>query len=122
MTEPYLLSVASLAGGPICVASEDGQRVYREIAARLEKKERVILSFAGVDRLTTAFLNAAIGQLYNEFTEDVIRRLLMVSDLDAVSSDLLRRVVVRAKEFFKDPARINFARKNILIEDDDAES
>jgi hypothetical protein len=94
------IEVSALIGSPFCVASEDGARVYYAIYEHLHRNEPVEVSFAGVRRLTTAFLNAAIGQAYNEFSEDHIREYLHVSDLDEKGLSLLKQVVDRAKIFF----------------------
>jgi hypothetical protein len=94
------IEVLTLIGSPFCVASEDGARLYEAIYAQLRQDELVEVSFAGVRRLTTAFLNAAIGQAYNEFSEDHIRNHLRVSDLDEKGLSLLKQVVDRAKLFF----------------------
>ena len=56
-------------GAPLCVASNDGQKVYDRIAAALKADQHVALSFHEVTTLTDAFLNAAVGQLYGTFSE-----------------------------------------------------
>ena len=94
------IEVLTLVGSPFCVASEDGARLYDAIYQRLHQDQTVEVSFSGVRRLTTAFLNAAIGQAYNEFSEDQIRKHLRVSDLDEKGLSLLKQVVDRAKIFF----------------------
>jgi uncharacterized protein DUF4325 len=94
------IEVANLIGTPFCVASEDGARLYDAIFQQLKANQPVEVSFLGVTRLTTAFLNAGIGQAYNEFTEDHIRNYLRVSNIDEKGTSLLRQVVQRAKVFF----------------------
>ena len=44
-------------------------------------------------RLTSAFLNAAIGQLYGTFSEGQIRSQLKVEDVEPDDLALLKRVV-----------------------------
>ena len=65
----------------------------------------VEVSFAGVTRLTTAFLNAAIGQAYGEFSADEIREYLRVSGLDQQDLSLMQKVVDRAITFFANQKR-----------------
>ena len=57
------LSVTTEAGTAICVAVEDGHKLHNAIAEGLSAGVPVVVSFAGVKRLTTAFLNVAFGQL-----------------------------------------------------------
>ena len=97
------LSVFEIVGSPFCVASDDGQKVYERLAAALRAGHGVRLSFHNVAIVTSAFLNAAIGQLYGEFDEALIRSRLQASDIAPDDVMLLRRVVETAKQYFADP-------------------
>lgn len=99
------IDVAETVGSHLCVASEDGHKVHDRLAGFLQKPETVTVSFRGVRRLTTAFLNAAIGQLYNEFTEEHVRRHVQIAHIDDQSLRLLKKVVDRAKVFYKSQSR-----------------
>jgi hypothetical protein len=59
--------------------------------------------------LTSAFLNAAIGQLYGEFDEKEIRALLTVANIQPDDLALLKRVVDTAKLYFSDPQQFEIA-------------
>lgn len=98
-------SVFEIVGSELCVASSDGQRVYERIATALKERHNVTLSFYGITTLTAVFLNTAIGQLYGEFSEEKIRALLKVQDMQSVDLVLLKRVVETAKQYFKDQQR-----------------
>jgi hypothetical protein len=101
------VSLARIVDSPFCVSIEDGQKVYDLIVTALQRREQVQVSFAGVERLTTAFLNAAIGQLYDNFSDDEIRRFLL--PVEGASQEQLRllvRVVDNAKKFFANPSRL----------------
>ena len=103
------LSVYEIVGSALCVASDDGQKVYDRIEAALKEGRSVALSFRNVTSLTSAFLNAAIGQLYGSFDEEQIRARLKVQNMEADDRALLKRVVDTAKEYFKDPHRFDQA-------------
>jgi hypothetical protein len=113
------LSIFEVVGSPLCVASGDGQKVYDRLAAALKEGWRVILSFHNVSTLTSAFLNAAIGQLYGVFSEEQIRSLLKVQDIQPDDLALLKRVVETAKQYFKDPQRFDQAVRETLGGDGD---
>ena len=81
MSEDIRISMFEIVGGSLCVASRDGQKIYDRIAAALKADRHVALSFHKVTTLTAAFLNAAIGQLYGTFSEE-IRSLLKVKDME----------------------------------------
>jgi aspartokinase len=98
-----LVELARVVGGSSCVSSDDGHAVYQRIARSLAAQSEVVISFAGIEDVTTAFLNAAIGKLYGEFSEADIRALLRVENAEPDHLALLKRVVDRAKDFFRDP-------------------
>lgn len=107
MPEDIQISMFEVVGGPLCVASNDGQKIYDRIAAALKADRSVALSFRKVTTLTAAFLNAAIGQLYGTFSEEQIRSRLKVKDVEPVDLALLKRVVDTAKLYFKSPQRVD---------------
>jgi hypothetical protein len=103
-----------IVGSPLCVASADGQKVFERIAAALKERKSVTVSFRNVTSLTSAFLNAAIGQLYGSFSQEEIRAQLKVKDMTSADLALLKRVVETAKEYFKDPKRFKKAEQTAL--------
>ena len=115
------LSIFEIVGSPLCVASSDGQKVYDRLAAALKEGRGVTLSFHNITTLTSAFLNTAIGQLYGTFSEEQIRSLLKVQDMQSDDLALLKRVVETAKQYFKDPQKFDQAvRETLGDESDDA--
>ena len=110
--------LAEVVGSPFCVSVEDGNRVHERIAAALDKKLPVEISFDGVTRLTTAFLNAAVGQLYNEYAEDEIRKSLSVGTATQDDLKLLKKIIDNAKLFFQDREGYNAVLKDELGSDE----
>ena len=105
MPEDIRISMFEIVGGSLCVASSDGQKIYDRLAAALKADRHVIISFHKVTTLTAAFLNAAIGQLYGTFSEEQIRSLLKVGNVESDDLALLKRVVDNAKRYFNNPQR-----------------
>src|SRR5271157_5626168 len=100
MSQGINLSVFEIVGSPLCVASDDGQNVYDRISAALKEGRKVSISFLNITSITSAFLNAAIGQLYGEFSEEAIRANLQVADMAQDDLALIKRVVDTAKAYF----------------------
>jgi hypothetical protein len=119
MDKPITLKIYEIVGSEFCVAADDGQKIYEQLALALQKNLRVQLSFINVTRLTSAFLNVAIGQLYGEFPNDLIQANLSVINMEADDRELLKRVIETAKVYFKDPIRFDRIRTNILGEKTD---
>ena len=102
-TEPISVRVFDIVGGPLGVSVNDGQRLYDKIFPLLGVGTPVVLSFKDVDTIITAFLNAAVGQLYREFSEDRIRQLLTVADLDPDGAEMVNQVFENAKRYYSNP-------------------
>ena len=123
MSEDIGIFIFEVVGSPLCVASSDGQKVYDRIAAALKADRSITLSFHNVTTLTSAFLNSAIGQLYEAFSEEQIRSRLKVEDMEQDDLALLKRVVDNAKLYFKDPQRFDqIVQETLEDEDDDPHS
>ena len=84
MTREITVRVFDIIGGPLCVSTCDGQRLYDEIAPLLRTGTPVVLSFERIEIVIAAFLDAAVGQLYGELPDESIRALLSfaISDDD----------------------------------------
>jgi hypothetical protein len=121
MNKDVHISIFEVVGSPLCVASGDGELVYERVKTALGQGKAVSLSFHNVSTLTSAFLNAAIGQLYGQFSEHEIRKLVSVEDMAPDDLALLKRVVDTAKEYFKDPVKFDAAVREALEEGDDGE-
>ena len=102
MPDKFSFQVYGIVDGSLCVATEDGQKVFDQIVPFLQRGHSVELSFLNVDIMTTAFLNAAIGQLYGQFDEKTIESLLTVQDLLPEDEPLLALVKESAKRYFED--------------------
>ena len=114
--EKVTINVFNTVGDSFCVEAEDGQKVFFLIKKALNEDKKVAVSFLNVELLTTAFLNTAIGQLYNHFSEEDIRERLTVEDLSKSGAVSLKRVVDTAKLYYKNPDSLEQSIKDILGE------
>ena len=111
MSNPVTVRIFDIVGGSLCVSADDGQRVHDKIAPLLREGQKIALSFEQVETLISAFLNAAVGQLYGEFPEERIRELVTVRDIGEDDLAILKRVVDNAKAYFKAPKAFDEAWK-----------
>lgn len=114
MNDPVLLRVFDVVAGPRCVDTADGQRVHDKIAPLLQKDTKVVLSFAGITMVITAFLNAAVGQLYGEFPEEKVDKLVEVRDLLPVFQTTLDKSREWSKAYFRDPEKLKRSIQEVL--------
>ncbi|MGA2175558.1 MAG: STAS-like domain-containing protein [Verrucomicrobiota bacterium] len=114
MSEPILLRVYDVVAGDRCVDTADAQRVHDKIAPLLRNDTGVVLSFDGITMVITAFLNAAIGQLYGEFPEEKVDRLVEVRDLLPVFKTTRDKSREWSKAYFRDPERIKRSIQEVM--------
>ncbi|ODS34760.1 MAG: hypothetical protein SCARUB_00020 [Candidatus Scalindua rubra] len=97
-------------GSSAAVSTDDGELLFERVIKALENDVRVILDFNNIELITSTFLNAAIGQLYSKYDSPFLRNHLKVNNLSNEDLNLLKKVVDRAKDYFKDKERME---KNI---------
>ena len=85
------------------IRDEQDKKDFELILKAFKENQKVHLSFQNIEMLTTAFLNTSVGQLYKDHSEDYIKANLSVSDLTESGKVALKRVVITAKLYYKDP-------------------
>lgn len=82
------------------VSTDNGDLIYKKVIEIIEENNRVELDFKGITMMTTAFLNAAIGQLYSKYTGDQLNKLLKLNNVADDDKILFKKVIDRAKQYF----------------------
>lgn len=109
------INIFEQIGSSAAVSSEDGELLFGKITKGLEEKDvLLILDWTNITLITSTFLNAAIGQLYSKYDSAFLRKRLRVENLSKEDLELLKRVVKRAKEYFKDKKKIESSIKEVL--------
>jgi hypothetical protein len=111
------IDVYNLVGSQLCVASDDGEKVYTLIKKALDEDKSLVISFRNISMITSAFLNAAIGQLYRDFQESVIEEKIRFTDIDPDDDEIVKKVKSTAKLFYENPERMEQSIREILGED-----
>lgn len=112
------INIFSIVGQKDCTLPEDGDKVFKVIQKALGENKKALISFKNIEKLTTAFLNNAIGKLYGEFEESKLKDSLSVEDISESGKVRLKRVVTNAKNYFKHPGKMKESIREILGEDD----
>jgi Icc-related predicted phosphoesterase len=113
------IDIFNIVGQKDCTLPEDGDKVFNSLKRALEENKKIVISFQNVEKLTTAFLNNAIGKLYKDFEEDKIKQSLSVENITESGKVRLKRVVTNAKNYFRNPDKMRESIKEILGEEDE---
>lgn len=105
------LKVSEVTGSKICVSSAHGSLLYEKIKEVWSTGRTVVLDFAGVDLLISAFLNAAVGRLVEGSTAAAVRERLRFENLVEEDAELIQHVLENAEAFYADPERFERALK-----------
>ena len=77
---------------------EKGKIVLEKIKQFVEMKEtQIILDFAGIELVNTAFLNDAIGRLFNKEEFDLLKNTVKIANIDNSVLELLRETISLAR-------------------------
>lgn len=97
-------SMISLQQG---VTPDEGKPICDKIKDYFNQGEVVELNFAGVKLMTTAFLNVAIGDLYGEFSSEVLKEKLKIVNISDDDARRIKKVTDTAKLFYADKESFN---------------
>jgi hypothetical protein len=114
--ESYRIDVFNIAGGEFCIEADEGQKLYNTIIKALNGNRKVILSFKNVTRITTAFLNSAVGQLFKDHTEEELMDKISYEDISEVDKMRVRRVYKNAELYYENPEAMKKTIEDILGE------
>lgn len=85
------------------VTPEEGQPISERIHASIKAGIPVVLDFADMQLITTAFLNVVIGTLYKDFRSEELKKLLTFENLTEGIAMRIKRVTDNAKLFYENP-------------------
>ncbi len=102
MSTAHEINVHAILGSDAALTPNAGDKIYSLIIQEIEKSSPVSVNFEGIEYMTTAFLNAAIGQLYSKFTSEELNTFLSIRNISHNDVKLLSLFTERAKQYFKD--------------------
>jgi len=100
--KPFRINVYEIIGGDAAVSSDDGDIIFQRIDKAFSSEIPVIVDFINIEVIVSTFLNASIGQLYGSYNTEFIRNHLKVENMMNDDLGILKKVVERAKEYFRD--------------------
>lgn len=99
------LVISKIIKSEFAVSPEDGNTVYEIIKKEIESKNQLELNFDGIDIMTTAFLNNAIGNLYRNFDRQQLNRYINMANISDCDLALVKKAIDRAKITFNNETK-----------------
>lgn len=93
----HKISIIKALDSTKAVSREKGQIIYELIKINISNDDEVVLDFKGVTDLTTAFLNVAIGHLYNDFNSEILNKKLELANITKLDAYLIKKAIKVAK-------------------------
>ena len=111
------IPIKELVGSDSAISTEDGNELFQRIDEALKNEASIQISFKGIKLITTAFLNAAIGQLYGKYEGRTLNQKLEILDMDNTDLEILKKVVEAAKKYFENKESFNKSIGKVLEDD-----
>lgn len=100
----YTLKVRDFTVLDIAVSSDEGDKINAAIVDAFKNNVDILnLDFEEIKVLNTAFLNAAIGQLYAIYDSDFLNKHLKITNIKENDLLYLKKAISTAKEYFSNP-------------------
>ena len=117
MDKTITVSIKELIGSDSAISTEDGDKLFQRIDKAIKKQASVQISFKDIKLITTAFLNAGIGQLYSEYEGNELNQKLEVLDIGSTDLEILKKVIEAAKKYFESKKDVVEAINKVLEDD-----
>lgn len=94
------LSVYDLIASQTADDDKKGDIVYNEIIAQTQDGNGIviILDFSGIELLNTAFLNNAIGKIFEKNVFDFRKNRIRIINMDETMVDLVKETIAVARK------------------------
>ena len=82
---------------PLADDPQKGDIIFNSIKRESEEYDKIILDFKDIELVNTAFLNNAIGRLFNQKEYDINQHPIIISNMNASMRELLTESVKVAR-------------------------
>ena len=114
MEDKLIIRIFEEVGGDTAISVDSGDKIYHKIDQAIENGHQVTLDFQNIKLIITAFLNAAIGQLYSKYTSEQLKNNLEIQNIKPEDVRIFNKVIERAKEYFANPKEFDATAQNSL--------
>lgn len=97
------LNVKEIIDSKIAFDDSNGDKLLKEIInVTKDNSKTVILNFDGIDLVNTAFLNNAIGRLFDKNVYNIEKNRVLIRNMDETKKNLLKETISNAVKKYSD--------------------
>lgn len=97
------LKVKEIIDSKIAFDDSNGDKLFKKIIEVTNgNSQAVILDFDGIDLVNTAFLNNAIGRLFDKEVYNIEKNRVLIRNMDDTKKDLLKETISNAVKRYSD--------------------
>ncbi|MFA6372417.1 MAG: STAS-like domain-containing protein [Methanothrix sp.] len=112
-----VVCIRDIVESELCISSNNGQKVFGAIESAISQGNKVRLSFENINSLSPAFVESAIGQLYNGNIQGNIDEKLSFADISLGRKLIVDEVIREAKEYYSNPEAYIAKMKELFADD-----
>ena len=116
-TKTLNITIKELLGAKTAISTKDGDKLFQRIDKALTNNAKVCVDFKDIKLITTAFLNAGVGQLCGKYNGEVLNQKLKFSNIENIDLVMLKKVIETSKKYFKDRKFFDDSVKRVLEDD-----
>ncbi len=87
------VKIKEILGSDSALTPSSGELVYNILENEISSKKSISLDFNGIEIITSAFLNSAIGRLYSKYSSEDLNSLLSIVNISNDDLQLLKKVI-----------------------------
>lgn len=118
----HTVLISRLIESDVAMTPDEGDEVRSHIERILDAAHdgnvTVALAFTRLEIVTPAFLNAAVGRLYEKYDWQLLSSVLSVADASERYNELRRRVVKTAKDYYTNTERFSRSVEQVIGADE----
>jgi hypothetical protein len=101
------ITISEIINTHKALSTNDGNKVFEIIKNNFDKVEKFILDFENIEKITSTFLNASIGQIYGLNKEEYIKNKIEYINFPEDKTSRLEDVIENAILFYENQDKIN---------------
>lgn len=111
---PHKLSIKKIICGNMAVSSIEGQIVHQILDEKLQHDSHINLDFEGINIISAAFLNSAIGQLFEKYESVKMRTCISAINTSIQNKLLIKKVIDSSEEYYSNKEKMDKIIEDVL--------